>query len=156
KAQNELTSLGHFVSYELVWWTLVALLLSYVLWVERRPLESIGFRKLEVWGIVIGIAAGIVLLAALAGIYLVLLPALHFSEDPQVTRVMRQMLAKPRWWRLALILRGAIAEEILFRGYAIERLCELTGGLSIAGIVSCAVFALEHVGVWGWGHLLIA
>lgn len=156
KVQNELTSLGHFVGFELVWWTLVALLLSYVRWVERRPLESIGFRKPGAWGIVVGIAAGIVLLAALAGIYIVLLPALHFKEDPQVTQVMSQIFAKPNWWRLTLILRGAIAEEILFRGYAIERLRELTGGLSVAGILSCAVFALEHVGVWGWGHLLIA
>lgn len=40
--------------------------------------------------------------------------------------------------------------------YAIERLRELTGRFSIAGILSCTVFALEHVGVWGWGHLLIA
>jgi uncharacterized protein len=156
KVQNELASLGHFVGYEIVWWALVVLLLSYVRWVERRPLTSIGFHKPGVWNILIGIAAGIVLLASLAGIYFVLFPALHFKEDPQVTQLISQMLVKPHWWRLTLILRGAIAEEILFRGYAIERLRELTGRFSIAGILSCTVFALEHVGVWGWGHLLIA
>jgi membrane protease YdiL (CAAX protease family) len=156
KVQNELASLGHFVGYEIVWWALVVLLLSYVRWVERRPLTSIGFHKPGAWNILIGIAAGIVLLAGLAGIYSVLFPYLHFKEDPQVAQVMSQMLAKPHWWRLTLILRGAIAEEILFRGYAIERLRELTGRFSIAGILSCTVFALEHVGVCGWGHLLIA
>jgi uncharacterized protein len=154
--QNELASSRHFVRYEIVWWALVVLLLSYVRWVERRPLTSVGFHKPGVWNILIGIAAGIVLLASLAGIYFVLFPYLHFKEDPQVAQVMSQMLAKPHWWRLTLILRGAIAEEILFRGYAIERLRELTGRFSIAGILSCTVFALEHVGVWGWGHLLIA
>ena len=156
KVQNELASLGHFVGYEIFWWALVVLLLSYVRCVERRPLTSIGFHKPGVWNILIGIAAGIVFLASLAGIYFVLFPYLHFKEDPQVARVMSQMLAKPQWWRLTLILRGAIGEEILFRGYAIERLRELTGRFSIAGILSCTVFAFEHVGVWGWGHLLIA
>jgi len=156
KVQNELASWGHFFGYEIVWWALIVLLLSYVRFVERRPLTSIGFCKLGIWNILIGIVGGIGLLACLTGIYFVLFPALHFKEDPQVTQVMNQMLAKPYWWRLTLILRGAIAEEILFRGYAIERLRELTGSLSIAGILSCTVFSLEHLGVWGWGHLLIA
>ena len=155
KIQNEFASLGHFFGYELIWWVLVALLVSYVRWVERRPLSSIGFTKPGSRNVLIGVAAGIVLLAGLAGIYLVILPVLHFKEDPRVTQVMNLMLAKPRWWRLILILRGAIAEEILFRGYAIERLKELTGSLSIAGILSCTVFALEHVGVWSWGHVII-
>ena len=156
KVQNEIASLGHFVGYEIVWWTLVASLLVYIRWVERRPLTSIGFRKPGVWGILIGIAAGVVILVGLVGIYYVIFPALHFKEDPQVTQVMNQMLAKPRWWRLTLILRGAIAEEILFRGYAIERLRDLTGSVGIAGILSCIVFALEHLGFWSWGHVLIA
>lgn len=62
KVQNELASLGHFVGYEIFWWALVVLLLSYVRWVERRPLASIGFSKPGIWNILIGIAAGIVLL----------------------------------------------------------------------------------------------
>jgi uncharacterized protein len=46
--------------------------------------------------------------------------------------------------------------EVLFRGYAVERLEELTGNLNLAAISSCAVFAFAHVGPWGWAHLLIA
>jgi uncharacterized protein len=156
KVRNELLGVGHFVGYELIWWTLIALLLLYVQLGERRPLTSIGFRRPGIWNILIGIAGGIALLAGLVGIYYVIFPALHFKEYPQVTQMMNQLLAKPRWWRLTLILRGAIAEEILFRGYAIERLKELTGSFSIAGLLSCTVFALEHVGFWSWGHALIA
>jgi uncharacterized protein len=156
KIRDEFAGPGHFAAYEILWWALVAMLLGYVRWVERLPLSSIGFSKPGIRNILIGIAAGIVVFAGLAGIYLVLLPALHFKEDPQVTEVMSLMLAKPFWWRLTLILRGAIAEEIIFRGYAIERLRELTGSFSIAGIISCTVFALEHLGVWSWGHVLIA
>ena len=156
RVQNEFASPGHFAVYEITWWALVVLLLSCVRWVERRPLTSIGFRKPEIRNILIGIAAGIAIFAGLAAIYLVLLPALHFKEDPQVTQVMNLMFAKPLWWRLTLIFRGTIAEEIIFRGYAIERLQELTGSVSIAGIISCTVFALEHLGVWSWGHMIIA
>lgn len=156
KVQNEFAGPRHFAAYEIIWWALVALLLGYVRWVERLPLSSIGFRRPGIRNILIGIAAGIVVFAGLAGIYLVILPALHFKEDPLVTQVMSLMLAKPLWWRLTLILRGTIAEEIIFRGYAIERLRELTGSFSVAGIISCTVFALEHLGVWSWGHVIIA
>jgi membrane protease YdiL (CAAX protease family) len=156
KVQNEFAGPRHFAAYEIIWWALVALLLCYVRWVERQPLSSIGFRRPGIRNILIGIAAGIVVFAGLAGIYLVILPALHFKEDPQVTQVMSLMLAKPLWRRLTLILRGTIAEEIIFRGYGIERLREITGSFSIAGIISCTVFALEHLGVWSWGHVIIA
>ncbi len=156
KVRNEFAGPGDFAAYEIIWWTLVALLLCYVRWLERLPLSSIGFSSPGIRNILIGIAAGIVIFAGLAGIYLVILPALHFKEDPQVTAVMSLMLAKPFWWRLTLILRGAIAEEIIFRGYAIERLRELTGSFSIAGVISCTVFALEHLGIWSWGHVVIA
>jgi len=156
KVQNEFAGPGHFAAYETIWWALVVLLLSYIRLVERRPLTSIGFRSPGIRNIVIGIAAGIAIFAGLAGIYLVILPALHFKEDPQVTQVMTLMLAKPLWWRLTLILRGTIAEEIIFRGYAIERIQGLAGNVTVAGILSCIIFALEHLGVWSWGHVVIA
>lgn len=88
KVQNEFASPRYFAAYEFIWWALVILLLSYVRWVERRPLASIGFRRPGIRNILIGLAAGIVIFAGLAAIYLVILPALHFEEDPQVTQVM--------------------------------------------------------------------
>jgi membrane protease YdiL (CAAX protease family) len=156
RVQNEFASPRRFAAYEIIWWALVVLLLSYVRWVERRSLTSVGFRGPGTRNILIGIASGIAIFAGLAGIYLVILPALHFKEDPRVTQVMNLMLAKPIWWRLTLIVRGTIAEEIIFRGYAVERLQELTGSVRIAGIISCSVFALEHLGAWSWGHVMIA
>jgi|ERR1700693_856815 len=79
KVQNEFASPRRFAAYEIIWWALVALLLSYVKWVERRSLTSIGFRRPGIRNILIGIAAGIVIFAGLAGIYLVILPAIHFK-----------------------------------------------------------------------------
>jgi membrane protease YdiL (CAAX protease family) len=57
---------------------------------------------------------------------------------------------------LISVIRAAVSEEVLFRGYAIERMRELTGSIRIASVISCVIFALERVDPWGWGHLLIA
>jgi membrane protease YdiL (CAAX protease family) len=71
-------------------------------------------------------------------------------------RYVDQLIAAPFWWRFISVVRAAVAEEILFRGFAIERLQELTGSAKFASIFSCVVFAVEHVGFWNWSHLLIA
>jgi membrane protease YdiL (CAAX protease family) len=49
-----------------------------------------------------------------------------------------------------------VAEELFYRGYAIERLQELTRSRAIAGIFSGAVFTFAHVATWGWAQLLFA
>ena len=43
----------------------------------------------------------------------------------------------------------------MFRGYAMERIEELTGSRAIAVLVSCAVFTLAHVSAWGWSHEIV-
>jgi uncharacterized protein len=149
---NEFAGVTHLIGYEVIWWTAITLVLLYVRLIERRPFSSIGFRSLGFADVLIGILAGVVILAGLAGIYYRLFPALHLSE----TQPMNQLLATPFWWRLISVIRAAVAEEILFRGYAIERMQELTGSVKIAASISWAVFTLEHVGPWGWAHLLLA
>ena len=149
---DEFASVRNMIGYELIWWTLVTLVLLFVRYLERRPLTSIGFRKPGIWNILIGIASGLVILAGLVFIYYVVFPALHVSEDQQ----MSQLVATPYWWRFITVVRAAVAEEIFFRGYAIERLQELTGSVKFAGAFSCIVFAVEHVGFWNWSHILIA
>ncbi|HEY1548408.1 MAG TPA: CPBP family intramembrane glutamic endopeptidase [Kofleriaceae bacterium] len=134
---------AHLVLYELTWWLLVAGVLAYVRFVERRPLASIGFASPHVRGIAIAVAAGIAMLAVLATIYV--------GES-----TLSKLIATPLWWRLISVVRAAVAEEIIFRGYAIERLSELTGRRWLAAVTSCAIFALAHVGTWGWGHLIVA
>ena len=100
----------------------------------------------------LGATVGVVSVAGVAGIFFGLLPLLHLTEAQPLGR----LLATPLWWRLISSVRAAVAEELLFRGYALERLADLTGSLHIAAVISCLVFTVEHVGPWGWGHLLIA
>lgn len=150
--ENEFAGVGHLLGYELIWWILILSVVFYVREVELRPLSSIGFRKVSFWDVLIGLVAGLVILAGIAGTYYGLLPALHLSESQQVS----QLMTTPFWWRLISVIRAAIGEEILFRGFAIERGRELFGSLRIASTFSCVVFTLEHVSTWGWSHVLIA
>lgn len=152
KWANEFANMTHLVGYEIIWWTLVAAALLYVHFVEKRPLSSIGLRRLGFREAAIAIAAGIFTIAGLAFIYYVILPALHLNEVPQ----MNAILATPLWWRLISVVRAAVSEEVLYRGYGIERLEELSGRRRFAAVFSWAVFTLAHVGYWGWAHLLIA
>jgi uncharacterized protein len=152
KWENEFASVGNLIGYEVIWWTVVVLVLLYVRMIEKRPFSSIGFQILGAKDIFIGIASGIVIVVGLGVIYYIVFPALNLNEDTQVN----QLIATPFLWRFFSVIRAAVGEEVLFRGYAVERLQELTGSRSIAGILSCAIFVLEHVGPWGWSHLLLA
>lgn len=56
----------------------------------------------------------------------------------------------PTAYLVATIIIVGAAEEMLYRGYAIERLADLTGSYGLAGMVSVAAFFLAHVPLWGW------
>jgi uncharacterized protein len=144
--------LANRLAFELIVWAWVAGMLLYVARVERRPLSSIGFRAPGVRDWIIAILAGILILALLALILLVVFPALHWSESSQQASI----LALPYWLNVLIVVRAAVSEEILFRGYPMERLQEMTGSRAIAGVVTCAVFTFDHISFWGWHHILIA
>jgi uncharacterized protein len=149
---HEDAGLANRLGFELIVWAWVLSMLLYVVRVERRPLSSVGFRAVGVrdWGI--AILAGILILALLALISLVVFPVLHWSESGQEASI----LALPYWLNVLIVVRAAVSEEILFRGYPMERLEELSGSRVIAGVVTCAVFTLDHISFWGWHHIFIA
>lgn len=69
---------------------------------------------------------------------------------------MRKLMATPFWYRLLLVTRAAVCEEILFRGYPILRIEELCGQTWIAAVVTWAVFTIAHLSSWGWAQLIVA
>ena len=150
--ENEFAGVNHLIGYEAIWWSIIALLFLYGRVIEDRPLSSIGFRRLRLWDLPIGIGAGVITLLGFAGIYFRVFPALHLSESHQVN----QLLATPLWWRCISVVRAAVGEEVLFRGYAIERGQELTKSMAAVSVLSWFVFTIEHVGTWGWPHLILA
>ncbi|GGA32331.1 CPBP family intramembrane glutamic endopeptidase [Dyella nitratireducens] len=149
---DSFAGLGHLIGNELIYWGLVAALLFYVVKVERRPLASVGFRRPGWMEWLLAFGTGVLILACLGLIYYVVFPALHWSENQQLAKVS----TIPYWLNCLIVIRAAVSEELLFRGYAVERLQELTGSRLLAGALSCTVFTLDHVSYWGWHHVLIA
>ncbi|MEP6900083.1 MAG: CPBP family intramembrane glutamic endopeptidase [Rhodanobacter sp.] len=152
---HEFAGMGHLLGNEAIWWIYVAVILCYVRRVERRPLSSIGFRTPGIGNVAVGVGAGLLVTAMFAAMYFVILPAMHLDDSVTSTANGSALMATPLWWRFISTIRAAVSEEVLFRGYAIERIEELSGRRTVAVLVSCAIFTLAHVGSWGWSHELI-
>jgi membrane protease YdiL (CAAX protease family) len=149
---NEFADTAHLLGNEAIYWALVAATLVYVLRVERLPLASIGLRRPGFLDAAIGIAFAVVTVAGLAALYFVLFPILGLSEAQQID----QLSAAPGWWLAISVVRAGASEEVLFRGYPIERLQELTGSKLVALGLPWLVFTLAHAGSWGWTHVIVA
>ncbi len=138
---------------ELIFWALSLVLIAYVLFVERRPISSIGLNPPKWRTFVFGALGALVMVGGMAFIYLVIFPALGQSPVEPGTVAIN---ALPFWLRLLIIVRAAVFEEIYFRGFMIERLTEIFGSRWGAAAVSLATFTYLHLGYWGWAHLMIA
>ncbi len=128
-------------------WIIVALLLIVVFAWEKQPLTSIGLRQMArqdwrwtmiAWGIG-GISFWI------TG---PLLTRLGLSTTTTGIGTIAQL---PIWLRIAVVATAGFTEEILFRGYAIERLTSLTGNPKLAGAIAWLAFTLVHLPAWGIG-----
>lgn len=150
---SRLRLLGPVASTETFWWAAVALVIVYVRFIERRPTSSVGFRRFGAASLVIGIAAGILLVLGIVAIYGFVFPPLHLQPN---SGERGKLLATPLWYRVALVTRAAVAEELLFRGYPMERLQELTHSRMIAAFVSWAAFTYAHLAGWGAAQLIVA
>lgn len=132
-------------------WAGCGALLALVLLWERRPLASIGIALAApnylAW--LGGAALGLTMLA------LTVVGLIQASRAGKEVRSegLTRLLDMPLWFRCAVPLTAGITEEIMFRGYPVERLHELTGSLWLAALLPLAVFTLAHLGSWSWGHL---
>lgn len=118
-----------------------------VLWIVRQrehlPLSSIGLRR-PTW-------MTVVTAVVLYGVAFYALPYLNATllKSIDVRQSMHQLAMMPLWLRVIVGATGGIVEEILYRGYAIERLAALTGKLWLGATIATAAFALAHVPAWG-------
>lgn len=144
---------GSLASGEILWWVAVAVLIAYVLVIERRPLTSVGFRRFGVVSGMAAVVAGILLVVGIVVIYSFVFPLLHLKMN---AGEMGKLLSTPFWYRFALVTRAAVAEELLFRGYPIERITELTGRRWLAAVISWAAFTYAHLSSWGGAQLVVA
>jgi membrane protease YdiL (CAAX protease family) len=126
-------------------WVLAGAVVWLVLRWERRPLSSIGLERpsgrlvLLAVGVGVGVtAAGLVITGALVSLSVI-------RQPPEGLAVLGELSTGHR---VVLVVTAAVTEEILYRGYPIERLGELTSlwlGAAIAGTIFLAV----HFPFWG-------
>jgi uncharacterized protein len=122
----------------------IFLLVGLLLWIVKRwellPLASIGlrFNKLRT-SLLRGLWLALILLAVTVGLYLLMHAiGVHLGED-------RGSAFHPSLWVVTVgMLRAGVAEEIFYRGYAMERLQSLTGSKLLAVLVPLIIFALSH------------
>lgn len=149
---DEFADSAHLLGNEAIYWTLVAATLLYVVRIERRPLASIGLRRFGWRDAAAALAIAAATIGALAALFLVVFPWLGVGEAQNLA----QLAGAPPWWLAISVLRAGVSEEVLFRGYPIERLLEWSGSRTLALLLPLGLFALAHVGPWGWLHLAVA
>jgi membrane protease YdiL (CAAX protease family) len=127
-----------------------------VVWIvvrgERKPLASIGLRAPDRMTFVLGV------LGCACAFYLLPLatdPLSRWIGASTATGV-ATLATLPVWFRLVLAVSGGAIEELLYRGYAIERLSTMLGRRWAAGLLSMIFFAAAHVPEWGWQFALAA
>jgi membrane protease YdiL (CAAX protease family) len=123
---------------------LIFLLVGLLLWIVKRleflPLTSIGLRvNMLRTSLLRGLWLAVIILAVTVGLYLLLREVgVHLGED-------RSNEFHPSLLVVTVImLRAGVAEEVFYRGFAIERLQSLTGSTLLAGLVPLAIFAAAH------------
>ena len=119
-------------------------LVGLLLWIVRRwellPLTSIGLRvNMLRTSLLRGLWLAVIILAVTVGLYLFLRGVgIHLGEE-------RGSVFHPSLLVVTVsMLRAGVAEEIFYRGFAIERLQSLTGSKVLAGLVPLTIFAASH------------
>jgi CAAX protease family protein len=139
-------TLGIQVVLHILFCGLAGLILWVVIRREYLPLESIGIRW-PTWSTVI---SGVVLW----GINWVWTPVIAqpvlsaFGRDSFEVGL-QELTLQPIWFRVIAMFTGGIVEEILYRGYAIDRLAVLIGQRWKGGVISAVIFGLAHIPTWG-------
>lgn len=138
---------------EAVMWGLTFVVLAIVTFWERRPPSSIGLGPLTWPGVRSGVLYSVLLvfLAGLAG-RIVQLSGISTQTGSQADMV----IAMPIWLQLFVALSAGFTEETLFRGYAIERMTELTHSRWLGALIPVFVFGAVHAPFWGIGHAVVA
>ena len=133
-------------------WALALLILAIVRFWEKRPLASIGLVK-PTWRAIRfgGFVVIALILLAMGAAFAVQSTGMPMPEQPE-----QLVLGLPLWLQLLVAVSAGFTEEILFRGYAIERITELTRNRWLGAILPVVVFGGAHASFWGVGHAIVA
>jgi membrane protease YdiL (CAAX protease family) len=116
--------------------------------VEDATVASLGWQGASIssvlWGLVL--AAGLMWL-----VYPVTLVLFRAMRITGYTEGLGKLAALPRWSLILAAVVAGIAEETLYRGFALTRIADLTGSSVLAILLTTLIFAVVHQRLWGWG-----
>ena len=135
--------------FEGAMWLLLLLILIWIYFVEKRTISSIGWKKLTVKTVLSGIGLGFVVFV-LFGVLTTAIQAVGLELNQETAELIASQSIP---FLLLIALRAAVVEEVLYRGYAFERMYELTKSKWLAGLIPVIIFTLVHYS-WGVGHLV--
>ena len=132
-------------------------LAAFVIWIVRRreqlPLESIGIRRPN--GSTV-LSAVLLWAAIFYALPVLTAPLRNLVGSGDLQMGMQNLARLPIWFRVIVGATGGIVEEILYRGYAIERLAALSGRRWLGATLAALAFGFAHVPAWGLGFALAA
>ena len=137
------------VSFEIGMWVLLALIVSWIYFVEKRTLASIGWKRITAKMVLGGIGLGLVIFVIFGAVTMAI-QALGLQLNQETAQL---IASQPFPFLMLIALRAAVVEETLYRGFAFERLYDITKSKWLAGIVPVILFTLVHLS-WGVGHLI--
>jgi membrane protease YdiL (CAAX protease family) len=146
-------SISALLSREAVWWIYAAAVLIWLRFAERLPMRSIGFRRPGWKTLLFAVLGAAAALLVFAIHFAVLVRVFHLDMSAALEQ-QRLILSRPYWFRVLMVLRAAVVEEILFRGYIIEKVRQLTGSVVLALALSVLTFTGAHFAGWGLVHLI--
>lgn len=149
---GERPPLGAAIALQIVYCAIGGFIVWTVLRKERLPLASIGLHAPR-WSTIF--VAALLWLVALQLLPILTVP-LRDAGATAAPDSLRRLIALPVWFRVVVALTGGVVEEVLYRGYAIERLTTMTGNQWRAAAIATIAFAMAHIPAWGIRYALIA
>ena len=135
------------VAAQAVDWLFCIVLIGVVLVWERRPLSSLGFRPLTIQNFSAGLGlGGFVMVGIVLWRFAIppLLPEMRFPIGGGASS--RKLPEHFFYWNAPLALvTASFCEEVIYRGYAMERLLLVTKRPWIAVLSSHVAFVLYHL-----------
>lgn len=131
-------------------WGIAGVLVALVLYWEQRPLASIGLQRPTVKTIGLGVGGFIATLV----VFTLLNPIINALGLGTTQEAVGAYSPLPIWLTVILAVTAGITEEIIFRGYLLERIGEATGALWVGAVLSAIIFTLLHLPQWGGGATL--
>jgi CAAX protease family protein len=132
-------------------WIVAIAIVAIVLFWERLPLRSVGFRA-PGWRDLGAMILTVVGVVAVGGSFVVMT---HSTDPGRLAGASPAQIASvPLALRIALFLTAGFCEELMFRGYAIERLAMFTGKLWLGGLAGAILFTAAHLARYGFSLAL--